>query len=515
MNTANGLALSKRHQAASVDRKRSVMRYDLVVIGSSPAGQEGALAAAKLNKRVAVIEHSRLGPGGVRVHSGTIPFKTIREAILYLTGFRQRDVFGECYRDKRKITMHDLNRQVAHVIDHEIDVIHDQLDRNGIDLYRGDARFVGPHEIVVQGENETLRLEAGHMLVACGTRPARPANFLFDSKHVFDSDEILQLETIPRSMIVVGGGVIGLEYASMFARLGVRVTVVDGRERVLEFCDREIVDTLLFHGRSLGMVFRLGEDVIGMDKITGDRVALQLESGKRLISDSVLFTAGRVGDTDELNLPAAGLEPDERGRLWCDENHRTWVPHIYGVGDVVGFPALASTSMEQGRRAICHAFGLAFQGCQHMPCGLDTIPEISMVGKNEEQLTKAHIPYEVGIARFSDIARGQVVGDKMGLLKLLFHRATRKLLGVHCIGETATEIVHIGQSVMAFDGTIDCFRDTVFNYPTMAECYKVAAFDGLSKLDLDECCDPADELEVEVARDAVELRETTTETVAV
>src|SRR5262245_16156588 len=487
------------------------MRYDLVVIGSGPAGQKGAIAAAKLNKRVAMVERSGLGPGGVCVHSGTIPSKTMREAILHLTGFRQRDVFGERYRDKRKITMNDLRRQVAHVIEHEIEVIHDQLDRNGIDLYRGQARFAGPHEIVVQCNEETVHLQAGHVLVACGTKPARPANIPFDGKHVFDSDEILQLETIPRSMIVVGGGVIGLEYAIMFATLGVRVTVVDGREKVLEFCDREIIDTLLFHGRSLGMVFRLGEDVIGMDRIKGDRIAVQLESGKRLIGDSVLFTAGRIGDTVELNLPAAGLEPDDRGRLWCDENHRTWVPHVYGVGDVVGFPALASVSMEQGRRAICQAFGLPFQGCQHMPYGLYTIPEISMVGKNEEQLTKDHVPYEVGIARFREIARGQILGDKMGLLKLLFHRATRKLLGVHCIGETATEIVHIGQSVMAFDGTIDYFRDTVCNYPTMAECYKVAAFDGLNKLDLDEKYEAEEDLETVVAREAVELRNTMAE----
>jgi NAD(P) transhydrogenase len=485
------------------------MRYDLVVIGSGPAGQKGAIAAAKLNKRVAMVERSRLGPGGVCLHSGTIPSKTMREAILHLTGFHQRAVFGERYREKRKITMDDLKRQIAHVIEHELDVIHDQLDRNGVDLYRGCARFTAPHAIVVEGAAETVRLEAEHVLVACGTKPARPANIPFDGKHVFDSDEILQLETIPRTMIVVGGGVIGLEYAIMFATLGVRVTVVDGRDRMLEFCDREIVETLLFHCRSLGMVFRLGEDVIGIDKIKGERIALHLESGKRLIGDSVLFTAGRVGDTGELNLAAAGLEPDNRGRLWCDENHRTWVPHIYGVGDVVGFPALASVSMEQGRRAVCHAFGLPFQGCQHMPYGLYTIPEISMVGKNEEQLTKDHVPYEVGIARFKEIARGQILGDKLGLLKLLFHRATRKLLGVHCIGETATEIVHIGQSVMAFGGTIDYFRDTVFNYPTMAECYKVAAFDGLNKLDLDEQFAPADDLELQVASEALELRDAT------
>jgi NAD(P) transhydrogenase len=500
------------------------MRYDLVVIGSGPAGQKGAIAAAKLNKRVAIIERSQLGPGGVCLHSGTIPSKTMREAILHLTGFRQRDVFGERYRDKRRITMQDIKRQVAHVIEHEIDVIHDQLDRNGIDLYRGQARFSSPHDLVVVCGEEVHSLQAEHVLVACGTRPARPANVPFDGKHVFDSDEILQLESIPRSLIVVGGGVIGLEYAIMFATLGVRVTVVDGRERLLEFCDREIVDALLFHCRSLGMVFRLGEDVIGVDRVDSDRVALHLESGKRLIGDSVLFTGGRIGDTAGLNLQAAGLEPDERGRLWCDENHRTLVPHVYGAGDVVGFPALASVSMEQGRRAVCHAFGQPFHACRHMPYGLYTIPEISMVGKSEEQLTKDRVPYEVGIARFREIARGQILGDKLGLLKILFHRTTRKLLGVHCIGETATEIIHIGQSVMAFDGTIDYFRDTVFNYPTMAECYKVAAFDGLNKLELERCIpEPAAvpiaerpaEPEQALADAAAELHEVASEMLAV
>lgn len=466
------------------------MRYDLLVIGSGPAGQKGAIAAAKLNKRVALVERKPRGIGGVCLHTGTIPSKTMREAILHLSGFRHRDVYGERYREKRRITMQDLKRQVAHVIEHEVDVIQDQLDRNGVDLFHGDARFIGPHEVEVQQRDGTVHIEAAYMLIACGTKPARPASIPFDGVRVFDSDEVLNLETIPRSMVVVGGGVIGIEYAIMFATLGVRVTVVDGRERLLEFCDREIVDTLLYHARSLGMVFRLGEDVIGIDRLGGGQVAIQLESGKRLIGESVLFTTGRVGDTAGLNLKAAGLEPDERGRLWCDENQRTWASHIYGVGDVVGFPALASVAMEQGRRAVCHTFGQPFRGCKHMPYGLYTIPEISMIGKNEEQLTKDHIPYEIGTAHFKEIARGQILGDQTGLLKLLFHRATRKLLGVHCIGETATEIIHIGQSVMAFDGTIDYFRDTVFNYPTMAECYKVAAFDGLNKLSLDQQTEP-------------------------
>ncbi len=285
-------------------------------------------------------------------------------------------------------------------------------------------------------------------------------------------------------MIVVGGGVIGLEYAIMFATLGVQVTVVDGRAQLLEFCDREIIETLLHHARSLGMVFRLGESVVKIREPKPGRVAVELESGKRLLGETVLFSVGRAGDTEALHLERAGLEADKRGRIKCNPHFQTSVPHIYAVGDVVGFPALASTSMEQGRRAACHMLGHDFDPCQHMPYGLFTIPEISMVGQNEQQLTDQRVPYEVGMARFSEIARGQIAGDHAGMLKLLFHRDTRKLLGVHVIGESATEIVHIGQAVMALGGTVDYFRDTVFNYPTMAECYKVAALDGLNKLSL-------------------------------
>ncbi|MBI5757130.1 MAG: Si-specific NAD(P)(+) transhydrogenase [Planctomycetales bacterium] len=462
------------------------MRYDLVVIGSGPAGQKGAIAAAKLGKRVAVVERTGTGMGGVCVNTGTIPSKTMREAILHLTGFRHREIYGERYRSKRHITMHDLCRQVAQVVEHERDVIRDQLERNGIDVLTGAARFAGPHEVNVEKERDLVRLETDYVLVACGTKPARPESLPFDGKRVFDSDDILGLESIPRLLVVVGGGVIGIEYAIMFATLGSRVTVVDGRDRLLEFCDREIVDSLLFHARSLGMVFRLGENVTRIDAIREGRLAIELESGKRLIGESVLFTAGRVGDTESLNLGAAGLSADERGRLRCDKDHRTAVSHIYAVGDVVGFPALASVAMEQGRRAVCHAFGQPFIACENLPYGLFTIPEISMIGQSEEQLTAAHVPYEVGVARYREIARGQINGDHYGLLKLLFDRHTRRILGVHCIGEMATEIVHIGQAVMSFGGTIDYFRDTVFNYPTMAECYKVAAFDGLNKLMLDQ-----------------------------
>jgi NAD(P) transhydrogenase len=460
------------------------MRYDLLVVGSGPAGQKAAIAAAKHNWRVAIVERKRERIGGVSLHSGTIPSKTVREAILHLTGYRHRDVYEEVFRRKREITMQDLRRKMTEVARIELQVLHDQFARNRVALVYGEASFIDPHHMEVTSQGEAQVLEAEHILLAPGTRPTRPGHIPFNGKTVFDSDEILTLASVPRSMIVVGGGVIGLEYAIMFATLGVQVTVIDGRSELLEFCDREIIDSLLHHARSQGMMFRLGESVVDIREPRPGYVAVELESGKRLLSETVLFSVGRVGDTERLRLENAGLKADSRGRLTRNEDFQTEVPHIYAVGDVVGFPALASTAMEQGRQAVCHMTGRKFAPCPYMPYGLFTIPEISMVGKNEEQLTAERVPYEVGIARFHEIARGQISGDQTGLLKLLFHRDTLKLLGVHIIGEAAAEIVHIGQAVMSCGGTIEYFRDTVFNYPTMAECYKVAALDGLNKLSL-------------------------------
>lgn len=460
------------------------MRYDLIVIGSGPAGQKAAIAAAKQGWRVLVVERKRELLGGVSLHTGTIPSKAIREAVMHLTGYRHRDVYGETYRRKRDLTMDDLRRMMLQVVQSESQVLLDQFARNRVDIVWGEATFLSPHRIRITGREQHEIVEARHVLIASGTKPARPDHIPFDGRTVFDSDELLNLEKVPRSMIVVGGGVIGLEYALTFAVLGVQATVVDGRDRLLEFCDREIIDTLLYHARSLGVVFRLGESVVNIQRPRSGIVAIELESGKRLLGETVLFSVGRVGDTGPLQLENAGLEADNRGRLWCNEHFQTAVPHIYAVGDVVGFPALASAAMEQGRRAAYHMVGRVFEPCELMPYGLFTIPEISMVGENEQQLTTARVPYEVGIARFGEIARGQIAGDQSGMLKLLFHRETRKLLGVHVVGESATEIVHIGQAVMAHGGTIEYFRDAVFNYPTMAECYKVAALDGLNKLSL-------------------------------
>ena len=458
------------------------MRYDLVVVGSGPGGQKAAIAGAKLGKRVAIVERQRELVGGVCLHTGTIPSKTMREAILHLTGFRQREVYSDQYRSRGSITMDDLRQKLAHVSDREWQVIQDQFDRNGVDTITGEASFVDPHTIEVNSPEGPTRLEAERILLAPGTKPARPHHIPFDGRTVFDSDEFLELDRIPRSMIVVGGGVIGVEYGLMFATLGVKVTIIDGRERLLDFCDREVVDSLVYHARSMGVTFRLGEDVSEVRRVDANSVAVELESGKRVLGETVLFSVGRQGDTEHLNLQAAGLNPDKRGRITANQFFQTEVPHIYAVGDIIGFPALASASMEQGRHAVCHAFGAPVKDLGEIPYGLFTVPEISLIGKSERQLTEEHTPYEVGLARFSEIARGQICGDQTGLLKLLFHRETLELLGVHAIGDSATEIIHIGQAVMRLGGTLEYFRDTVFNYPTMAECFKVAALDGLNKL---------------------------------
>ncbi len=458
------------------------MHYDLVVIGSGPAGQKGAIAAAKLKKRVALIERKGQQVGGVCLHTGTVPSKTMREAILFLTGYQQRSVFADRYNCKRKITMRDLQHKLQQVISQERFVIRDQLERNGIDVYEGEARFVDPHCVEIHGPKGTEAISGEHILIASGTRPSRPAHIPFDGQRIFDSDEILNLKEIPRSMIVVGGGVIGIEYAIMFAALGVKVTVVDGRPRLLEFCDQEVVDTLMYTSRSMGITFRLGENVDSIQDAADRQVVVILESQKRIIADAAFFSVGRVGDTDALQPTNAGLDVGPRGKLECDERFRTTAPHIFAVGDVIGFPSLASTSMEQGRRAIHEIYQLEYQPTEHIPYGLFTIPEIAMVGKTEQQLTQSREPYEIGVARFCELAKSQISGCHDGMLKLLFHRETLRLLGVHSIGEAATEIVHIGQAVMALGGTIEYFCNQVFNHPTIAESYKVAAFDGLNRL---------------------------------
>ncbi len=456
--------------------------YDLAVIGSGPAGQKAAVAAAKLGKRVAVVDRADM-IGGVCIHTGTIPSKTIREAILYLSGFRQRAFYGRDYTLRDRISVADLASRVRPVLERETEIVRTQLKRNGIETVHGLARFADPHTLDVETSGGRVPLGAEHVLIACGTRPAHNASIPLDGRHIVDSDQLLAIDTIGKQMIVVGAGVIGLEYASMLTAVGNAVTVIDQRPTILDFLDHEMIEALSYHMRRQGATFRLGETVTGVERDERGRVLARLASGKTVQGDALLYTVGRQANTDGLALEAAGLEADARGRIVVNGVGQTAVPHIYAAGDVIGFPALASTSMEQGRLAACHMFGLpCVSRPELLPYGVYSVPEISMVGKTEGELTRERIPYEVGMAKYAELARGQIIGDDMGFLKILFHPQTRKVLGVHVIGEGASEIIHIGQAVLTFDGTIDYFRDTVFNYPTLAEAYKVAALNGLNKL---------------------------------
>ena len=461
----------------------SAASYDLIVIGSGPSGQRAAVAAAKMKKRVAVVE-ARTVVGGVCVNTGTIPSKTMREAVLHLSGYNYRSVYGMNYRVKEKITMADLAFRVQAVIKTESDVTEAQLSRNGIDVIHGIAGFVDPHKMKVRGPQTEIILEADHIILAVGTRPASSPKVPINGRTIINSDQILDLPELPRSMIVVGGGVVGVEYACMFAILGVRVTIIEKRDRLLEFADQEIVEALCYHLRDSRVTLRLDEEVKSVEELPDKTVIANLESNKKVSGDVLLFAVGRQGAIDELNLPAAGLEADSRGRIPVNEQFQTAVGHIYAVGDVVGFPSLASVSMEQGRIAAARAFDdhAATSNPSFYPYGIYTIPEISFIGKTEKRLTDEDVPYEVGMAYYRETARGQIRGDTTGRLKLLFHRESRLVLGVHIIGEDASELVHIGQAVMALGGTVDYFIDAVFNYPTLAECYKVAAFNGLGRL---------------------------------
>lgn len=458
-------------------------QYDLLVIGSGPSGQRAAVSAVKKGKRVAVVEMRNV-VGGVCINTGTIPSKTMREAVLHLSGYNYRSIYGMNYRVKEKITMSDLAFRVQHVIKTEVDVTEAQLSRNGVDVLMGVASFVDDHHVRIQGPNGDSVHEAEKIVIAVGTKPASSPKVPVNGRNIINSDQILDLQALPKTLIVVGGGVIGVEYTCMFSALGVRVTLVEKRPRLLEFADQEIVEALSYHLRDSRVTMRLHEEVESVEELADGTVVANLESKKRISGDALLYAVGRQGNVDELQLPAAGIEADARGRIPVDKDFRTKVPHIFAVGDVIGFPSLASVSMEQGRIAVERAFG--DEGVQSNPSfypyGIYTIPEISFIGKTEEQLTEEDVPYEVGVAYYREIARGQIRGDTTGRLKLIFHRETRQILGVHIIGEGAAELVHIGQAVMVLGGAVDYFIDTVFNYPTLAECYKAAAFNGINRL---------------------------------
>ena len=459
------------------------MEYDLVVIGSGPGGQKAAIAAAKLGKRVAMVEKGNM-LGGVCVNTGTIPSKTLREAVLYLTGMNQRELYGASYRVKENITPADLLARTQHVITKEIEVVRSQLLRNRVELLIGVGSFVDEHNILVEDSSrgDKMTITAKFVVIATGTLPARPAGVSFDSHRVLDSDGILDLTSIPTTMVVVGAGVIGIEYASMFAALGTKVTVVEKRTSMLDFCDPEVIESLRFHLRDLAVTFRFGEEVTAVD-VGANGTLTTLRSGKQIPAETVMYSAGRQGLTAPLALENAGLEADERGRIYVDDNFRTKVEHIYAVGDVIGFPALAATSMDQGRLAAYHAFdepGAKLMDLQ--PIGIYSIPEVSYVGATEVDLTKESVPYEVGVSRYRELARGQIAGDTYGMLKILVSTDDLKLLGVHIFGSGATDLVHIGQAVMGCGGTVEYLVDAVFNYPTLSEAYKVAALDVMNKI---------------------------------
>jgi NAD(P) transhydrogenase len=461
--------------------------FDLAVIGTGPAGQKAAIQAAKLGKSVCIIEKNHV-LGGATVNTGTIPSKALREAVMHLTGVSRRGLFGEVARVKKNITIADLIYVSQHVIHTELAVIRDHFDRNGVELIWGQAWFEDSHTLHIQRPDDSETLTADFFLIGTGTRPAKPTSVPFDDKTIFCSDALLKLENLPKTMIVVGGGVIGVEYTCMLTAMGVKVTLIEGRREVLGFLDSEIAEAFQYHMRRTGITLRLGEKVAKITSVKGEGnngavVQATLESGKELRAQTLLYAVGRQGTVGALHLDKVGIVADDRERLHVNEFYQTTASHIYAAGDVIGFPALASTSMEQGRLAVCHAFGVPTKSIPELfPYGVYSIPEISMVGKTEAQLTDAGIPYEAGIAQYKELARGQLLGDDTGMLKLLIHQENLTILGVHAIGTGATELIHIGQAIMTLGGTVEYFINNVFNFPTLAEAYKVAALNGLNKL---------------------------------
>ncbi len=462
-------------------------KFDFVVLGSGPAGRRAAVQAAKLGKSVLVIDN-RERVGGVSVHTGTIPSKTLRETALNLSGWRERGFYGRSYRVKRDIEGSDLTERLGKTLGHEIEVLEHQFARNGVRTMIGAARFVGPHMLAVRsGTGSAMseqQVETERVLIAVGTEPYRPEGIPFDGRRVLDSDQFILAPRVPRSLTVVGGGVIGLEYATIFAALDVPVTLVEPRPRLLEFMDQEVVDHFVYQLRDHGMTLRLSSEVDRIELGDDDWPVCVLSDGRELRSEMVLYTAGRRGATASLNLGVTGIETDERGRIRVDSGtFQTSAAHIYAAGDVIGWPSLASTSMEQGRAAACHAFDQPLpKSGSNFPIGIYAVPELSSVGLTEEEARRRGIAVECGIARFRETSRGHIMGVESGIVKLVFDLATRRLLGVHIIGEGATELVHIGQAVIELGGTIDYFIDNSFNYPTLAEGYKVAALDAWNRL---------------------------------
>lgn len=456
---------------------------DLVVVGSGPSGRRAAIQAAKLGKSVVVVDRGRR-LGGVSVHTGTIPSKTLRETVLNLSGWRERGFYGRGYRVKQDISISDLVQRLHKTLDHEVEVLQHQFMRNSVRSIRSTARFVEPHKLTLvndHGDTSTLHFE--NALISVGTRPHRPKEVPFDRKYVFDSDEMLEIERLPRTLTVVGGGVIGVEYATIFSALDVPVTLIEPRPTILDFIDRETVDDFIHQMRDRGMQIRLGTAAKSIEVKNG-QAEVTLTDGRMVRSEVVLYAAGRSGNVESLGLDVVGIETDNRGRVKVDPlTFQTTVPNIYAAGDVIGFPSLASTAMEQGRVAACHACGASLPPApETFPYGIYAVPEISTVGQPEEEVRKSGVPYEIGVARFRETSRGHIMGVDSGFLKLIFDQDTRRLLGAHIVGEGATELIHIGQAVINLGGTVDFFVNNTFNYPTLAEAYKIAGLDAWNRM---------------------------------
>ncbi|MET0357920.1 MAG: Si-specific NAD(P)(+) transhydrogenase [Pararhizobium sp.] len=461
-----------------------MMQYDLIVVGSGPAGRRAAIQAAKLGKKVVVIEQGKR-VGGVSVHTGTIPSKTMRETALNLSGWRERGFYGRAYRVKEQISAEDLRRRLIITLDHEVEVLEHQFARNRVQHIRGRASFVDPTTMqVVKEDGEVMQITGTSILLAVGTKPFRPDYIPFDGKTVLDSDELLDIDELPRSMAVIGAGVIGIEYATIFSALDTAVTIIDPKSTMLDFIDKEIVEDFTYQLRDRNMKLHLGQKADKVERLPDGKCQITLDSGRVILCEMVLFAAGRMGATESLNLAAAGLQADTRGRLSVNpETFQTAVPNISAAGDVIGFPSLASTSMEQGRIAARVAVGaIAKEPPKFFPYGIYAVPEISTCGLTEEEVKTRGIPYECGIARFRETSRGHIMGLDSGLLKLIFSLKTRRLLGIHIVGEGATELVHIGQAVLNLKGTVEYFVENTFNYPTLAEAYKIAGLDAWNRM---------------------------------
>ncbi|MDR9393779.1 Si-specific NAD(P)(+) transhydrogenase [Roseovarius sp. SYSU LYC5161] len=461
--------------------------YDLIIIGSGPAGRSAAIQAGKLKRRVLVVDRKdRLG--GVSVHTGTIPSKTLRETVLNLSGWRERSFYGRSYRVKEDIGAQDLKSRLHKTLDYEVDVLEHQFNRNHVETLNGMARFVDSHTIEVATEaGDVTRLTADNFLISTGTKTYRPDTVPFNGSTVVDSDEFLELGRIPRNLIVVGAGVIGVEYATMYSALDVRVTLIEPRDSFLDFIDTRIIEEFTHQIRDNGVDLRLGSAI---DKVedSGDHVEVSLANGRHVRAEMLLFAAGRMGATDKLDLGAVGLETDHRGRLEVDrKTYQTAVPNIYAAGDVIGHPSLASTSMQQGRVAACHALETpTLPESPWFPYGIYSVPEISTCGMSEEEMQERGIAYEVGVARFRETSRGHIMGLEHGMLKMLFSLKTRRVLGVQIVGEGATELIHIAQAVLNLKGTVDYFVKNTFNYPTLAEAYKIAGLDAFNRMPIPE-----------------------------